>query len=1243
MIKTVTLSILLTLTACIGFAQQKKIAFEKYGVAEGLPEESVIGIIQDDKGFIWFATQRGLVKYDGYRFKVFKQASDKGDTTDLQIRNIGGGLLRAKEGKIWMAENRGEGVISSFDPLTENFRNYYPIDNTTKADDESVTRLLFEDEEGNFWFKNGSDLTRQYSTYSLNPTTGEVKHYPIADINGSSQFGRNSGTLESSGTIWLLDDKKNINRLNTQKNGFEIIIPAGKDILQSGKADTIRQITKASANGLLLTGRHGLYIFDSKNQKIVKSYVHQTGNDNGIADSVSYAVEDINGQYWVIHRKGILSLIDPASDRIQTFTYGSNSFPFQKGIDLIETFFVVNQNKEGILFQTWSGLGKPTFFIHYHFTKKTFSILDYNFNLAGNPLPRTPYPYYSLRDRSGLLWLGTRPGLYKQAPKKQQMDLFRYRASDPQGFPSDSINYLFEDSKKRLWVGTANGLALYQPGQENFKVFKNNPSNGSSISNNAITTVQEDADGKIWVGTRNGLNLWQEATGTFKRFFYSPKEINNCAFIFPDKQQRLWLSIRDKGVFVLDKNTGRIIKSFVPDAKNPASLSSKQIGVFYQDSRGNIWLGDREDNQFGLYRLNEREEGFTHYMPVSGDSTSISNNEVYCLAEDGKKRLWIGTDGGLNLYHHDKNNFTVFRKSQLNSTDIFTTDKTGEPWFGTYGAGLVSIDVEKGTITAYGESKGLLHNDLNSTRNGRIAKDIFGRFWQPTQRGLSVFDPESKSFVSYFEKDGFQPYDRSYVSIATSNGDIWIGGSNGLNRIVPANLLKKDTTVPSIVITQMSINDSLYSKPDGTIFKQSVAYTTDIELKYWQKNLSFDFVALHYLRSEDNLYSWKLENYDKNWSAPSKERKASYTNLSPGKYIFRVKASNADGVWNEEGIAMTITILPPWWLTWWAYLLYALLFIGALRTFSLWRERKLRKEKEELQQKVEERTVDLRKSLDDLRTTQSQLIQSEKMASLGELTAGIAHEIQNPLNFVNNFSEVSTELVDEMNEELAKSNEQLAMGNMQTAKDNMQLASEIANDLKMNLEKINHHGKRAGDIVKGMLQHSRSSSGIKEPTDINKLADEYLRLAYHGLRAKDKSFNATMKTDFDETIGNINIIPQDIGRVILNLITNAFYAAPLPPEGGFKEPNYKHEPTIWVSTKKVGYKILISVKDNGPGIPQKILDKIFQPFFTTKPTGQGTGLGLSLSYDIVKAHGGELKVETKENEGTEFIIQIPIN
>ncbi len=270
-------------------------------------------------------------------------------------------------------------------------------------------------------------------------------------------------------------------------------------------------------------------------------------------------------------------------------------------------------------------------------------------------------------------------------------------------------------------------------------------------------------------------------------------------------------------------------------------------------------------------------------------------------------------------------------------------------------------------------------------------------------------------------------------------------------------------------------------------------------------------------------------------------------------------------------------------------------------------------------------------ALTELRKTQKQLIHAEKMASMGELTAGIAHEIQNPLNFVNNFSEINKELSEEIANEVEK-------GNLEEIK-------LIAIDIKENSEKISLHGKRADAIVKGMLQHSRSSAGSKEPTDINALADEYLRLAYHGLRAKDKSFNAKLITDFDKSIGKIEVVPQDMGRVFLNLITNAFYACnqKLQSTVANDEANQNYEPEVSISTKKLNNQIEISVKDNANGIPQNVIDKVFQPFFTTKPTGEGTGLGLSLAYDIVKTHGGELNVETKKGEGTTFTVLIPAN
>jgi two-component system, NtrC family, sensor kinase len=305
------------------------------------------------------------------------------------------------------------------------------------------------------------------------------------------------------------------------------------------------------------------------------------------------------------------------------------------------------------------------------------------------------------------------------------------------------------------------------------------------------------------------------------------------------------------------------------------------------------------------------------------------------------------------------------------------------------------------------------------------------------------------------------------------------------------------------------------------------------------------------------------------------------------------------------------------------YGLISLLLFFALIAIIFWRNNRQRKKANAL---LTEKKEKLEQTLAELKAAQDQLVHSEKMASLGELTAGIAHEIQNPLNFVNNFSEVNVELVRELKTVAEK-------GNLDDVK-------AIADDIASNSEKINHHGKRAETIVKAMLQHSRAGSGQKEPTDINKLADEYLRLAYHGLRARDKSFKANIKTDLDHSIGKINVAPQEIGRVMVNLVNNAFYTV----NEKQKQNLNGYEPTVTITTAKQNGKVQIKVKDNGNGIPQKIVDKIFQPFFTTRPTGQGTGLGLSLAYDIItKGHGGELGVETKEGEGSEFTIWLPLH
>jgi len=540
---------------------------------------------------------------------------------------------------------------------------------------------------------------------------------------------------------------------------------------------------------------------------------------------------------------------------------------------------------------------------------------------------------------------------------------------------------------------------------------------------------------------------------------------------------------------------------------------------------------------------------------------------------------------------------------------------------------------------------------------------------------LSNAELESVGFKPVFEiynnKTGFPIKDMTSPMYLTADGLILAGTSEKVVRFDPAKI-QKDFTPAEVFIQSIKINNEPVCWNDLVPGKKTVESTipanvteevmvfgkalTDEErdtmqkkfrrvkfdsvssyypvpvnlvLPYQHNNIRFEFAAIEPAKSNLVRYQYILEGYDKDWNPVTDMTSASFGNIHEGHYKFKLKARSPDGIWGEP-IVYTFKVLPPWHRTWWAYGVYGLLLVVAtLMVHRYQKERVLKKEREKSREKELVQAKEIEKAYHRLQETQAQLVQQEKMASLGELTAGIAHEIQNPLNFVNNFSEVNSELITEMKNEIDK-------GNLDEVR-------SIAKSIDDNEQKIIFHGKRADAIVKSMLQHSRTSSGHKEPTDINALADEYLRLAYHGLRAKDKSFNAAFKTDFDNKAEKINVIPQDIGRVLLNLINNAFYAVDEKAKHASTSSALNgYEPTIIITTKKVADGVLITVADNGNGIPKKVFDKIFQPFFTTKPTGEGTGLGLSLSYDIIKAHGGNIKVETKEGEGSEFIIRLPV-
>ena len=771
--------------------------------------------------------------------------------------------------------------------------------------------------------------------------------------------------------------------------------------------------------------------------------------------------------------------------------------------------------------------------------------------------------WWAYKSREGAVWLGTWNGnLYRISPLQKTVPSYHNSYS---GFSS-----FYEETNGNVWTSThGGGLILNDTGNRIIKQILNDPNNPASLSHNDVDVIKEDNQGKIWVGTHEGLNLWDKKNGTFTRYRHDPQNSNSLIHdhvlnIYVDRRADLWLCTFG-GLTRMTPKTGKFTRYlFYPN--DTSSFGLNTVSSVLEDRRGKWWASCLQRG------------GVIQFNPENDKSkTYLKGSTMAAMFEDADGSLWAGGNEGLFQYNHISDSFYRFidpvSGNGYNNVQSIREDNLYNLWMGT-SDGIVKMNRQRNEINVYGRSSG-------------IAEQQFS--W-----GACYIGRKGKLFFGH--ANGYYAFFPGQLTTGVRPPEIFISGFRLANRLV---LPDKNGPLP-----------------------EPLSQTKKLNLKYNQNVFSFDFAVIDYTNPENNRHIFMLENYDNDWRQSGSEHRAYYFNVPPGKYTFRVKGANSNGVWAQKAIELIIS--PPWWLTWWAYTLYGLLLLAVVYTVHRYqRQRLIRSERERARAKELEQAKEIEKAYTELKSTQAQLIQSEKMASLGELTAGIAHEIQNPLNFVNNFSEVNKEMLAELNEEINK-------GNYDNAK-------AIAKDVIGNEQKINHHGKRADAIVKGMLQHSRASTGKKEPTNINALCNEYLRLSYHGLRAKDKSFTATMKTDFDNSIGNINIIPQDIGRVVLNLINNAFYA--VSEKAKLQADNY--EPTVSVSTKGLNNTVEIRVRDNGSGIPKDIADKIFQPFFTTKPTGQGTGLGLSLSYDIIKAHGGEIKVETKEGEFTSFLILLP--
>jgi len=917
----------------------------------------------------------------------------------------------------------------------------------------------------------------------------------------------------------------------------------------------------------------GLNRFDRATGKF-KRYLHDPKNSSTISNNKVRAIfEDSKGIFWIGAVGDGLQILDRNTGKF-THYYYDPAHPEKLSRPSLRTHIMaldhitfIREDHDGSIWigSMFNGMNK------YDPLTKTVSHfgLDINNKIASDRDTATGFhdfaTWRTLYSRDGLMWFATTNGnLYNINPIKKTTIPY-YRISQPEA------NSFYYDAKKNiLWIGTLKGLVSKDLNSQIERSWVHDPLNSNSICSDSITIIRADGMGNLWIGTINGLSKFDFQKETFVNYQHN--------------------------------------------AKNSASISSDTVSCLLIDHDKNLWAAA---GNWSIDKWNPETNTFSHYQ--YSPATSIQNSFPWAssLAEDKNNDIWIGAGNLIRMDHQDGNFYRYLPHAFVTAVCV---DGSNDVWAGAFTA-LYRYDSEEDLFSPFVNPS----TQLDIQQSLHILEDDHKNLWISTNDGIVRINDKRDEVHSYGESYGVHKNAFSQAdNFKGENGQLFMGDENGYYAFFPGQI-KDSHTGPVVNFSSFKIGDKEMSAKNAFLNK-ALWRADEIRLNYDQNTFSLDFFAIDFKTPGEIKYSSMLQNYDNNWHYTGTDHRAYFFNVPPGKYIFKVKASNVDGNYSERTISIIIS--PPWWRTWWAYSLYVVLFIlASLIANRFIHNRIIEKEKAKTRDRELAQAKEIEKAYHELKRTQAQLIQSEKMASLGELTAGIAHEIQNPLNFVNNFSDVNKELLTELNEGIEK-------GNFDDVR-------SIARDVIDNEEKINHHGKRADAIVKGMLQHSRAGNSQKELTDVNKLIDEYVRLAYHGLRAKDKAFNAKFETDFDDSIGKMNIVPQDIGRVILNLINNAFYAVN-EKTASCKLLAVSYEPRVVINTRKIGDKVEIRVEDNGNGIPQKILDKVFQPFFTTKPTGQGTGLGLSLAYDIIRTHGGEIKVETMEGEGSKFVIQLPV-
>ena len=1106
-----TLALLLCLSAFIllsaqpGYAQSmdamaaplsslEEVAFEHITVVEGLPENSVWAVLQDHLGFLWFGTQNGLVKYDGYTYTLFKpDPEDPHSLSDARIY----ALYEDTAGNLWVGT--AQGGLNHFDRTTEQFTAYQHNPGDPSSLSHNTIFTILEHTDGTLWVATmGGGLDR------FDPVTETFTHY--------RHYPEEPGGLRDNQVhgLWL------------------------------------------DADGVLWVGTHagGLHRFDPA-MEVFEVYQYDPDDLGSLShNDVNTIYQDGAGTFW-IGTAGGLNRFNPETGRFAAYRHDPND---------------------------------PGSLSHDNVMR-------------------------ILEDENGVLWVGVggndvRGGLHRFDPETGTFIRYQYDPDDPGSLGSNYVLSLYEDRHGALWVGTwGGGVSKHDPAAEKFAHFARTPGEPNSLSTNQVLAFHEDRNGMLWIGTwGGGLDRFDPATNTFTNYRHDPTNPNSLAgdevmAIYEDRDGMLWLGTWS-GLDLFDPATEQFTH-FRSDLDATGNLDYNEVTSIYEDRRGALWLGTW---MAGLNRFDRTTNTFTHFVHDPADSTSLSANHVGTIFEDDGGTLWIATgDGQLNRFDPETEQFEAqapMGGRMALRTFTPSVAMPGRYWLGTTLRGLHLYDPETDTSEAFTEADGLPHDGVLG-----LLEDDEGFVWVSTARGLSKFDYKERRFRTYEITEALQGNKLMYTAAYKSrSGALYFGGSQGFISFYPG-AVTDNPHVPPVVLTDFKLFTESVAVGEDSPLKAHISVAEEIRLAHWQNDISFGFAALNYQASEKNTYAFKLQNYDEEWRYAGTGRTATYTNLAPGEYVFRVTGSNNDDVWNDQGASIRVIISPPWWQTPWAYILFVIFGVAGVFGVVRWRVRYLERRAHDLEVVVSARTAEVVRQKATIEAQAQKLQELDRLKS--RFFANISHEFRTPLLLI--------------------------LGPLQDMLDGA--FGTVGEAMRKQVATMQRSGFRLLRLINQLLDLSKLESGNMRLAARRANLMPFLRgivLSFSSM-AERKHITFDLHAELDRV--DLAFDPDKLEKVFYNLLSNAFKFT--PEHGAIR---------VLVKDEAEGY-VEIHVSDTGRGIPPAALPYIFDRFrqvdSSMRQGDEGTGIGLALVRELVALHSGTISAESSLGKGTTFIVRLP--